>query len=105
MSEEIQSIRTAYISFLECEARGFWMEDEDLGVLNNDLPSQQVWKIYHAAVKGSEISLVRPDGLRRMFRFKADAEVAIGQQMVRFEQADILEELSVDDDKKLSRKQ
>lgn len=105
MTEEIQSIRIAYISFLECEVRGFWMEDEDLGMVNNDLPSQQVWKIYNAATKGSEISLVRPDGLRRMFRFKSGTEVGIGQQMVRFEQEDVLEELSVDDDKKLSRKQ
>ena len=104
MSEEIPSIRTAYISFLECEVRGFWMEDEDLGVMNNDLPSQQVWKIYNAATKGSEISLVRPDGLRRMFRFKSGAEVAIGQQMIRFEQEDVLEELSVDDDKKMDKK-
>jgi hypothetical protein len=99
MAEEIEAIRTAYISFLECEVRGFWMEDEDPGMVNNELPSQQVWKIYSAATKGSEISLVRPDGLRRMFRFKKHAEVAIGQQMVRFEQEDVLEELSVDDEK------
>ena len=103
MAEEIQSIRTAYISFLECEVRGFWLEDEDCGMSNNDLPSQQVWKIYHAATKGSEISLVRPDGLRRMFRFKKNTEVAIGQQMIRFEQEDILEELSIDDEKKLGK--
>ena len=103
MTEEIESIRTTYISFLECEVRGFWIEDEVLGMISNDLPSQQVWKIYHAAAKGSEISLVRTDGLRRMFRFKNGAEVAIGQQMVRFEQEDMLEELSVDDDKKLGK--
>jgi len=104
MAEEIQTIRTAYISFLECEVRGFWIEDEDLGMMDGNLPSQQVWKIYHAATKGSEVSLVRPDGLRRMFRFKKNAEVAIGQQMIRFEQEDILEELSVDDNKKSTLK-
>lgn len=102
MAEEIESIRTAYISFLECEIRGFWVTDEDLGMATHQ-PNQQVWKIYNAATKGSEISLVRPDGLRRMFRFKAGAEVAIGQQMIRFEQEDVLEELSVDDDKKSGR--
>lgn len=104
MTEEIEAVRIAYISFLECEVRGFWIEDEDLSMMDNDLPSQQVWKIYHAATKGSEISLVRPDGLRRMFRFKSGAEVAIGQQMIRFEQEDVLEELSVDDDKKLGKR-
>lgn len=103
MSEEIRPIRTTYISFLECEVRGFWLEDEDIS-MNNDLPSQQVWKIYHATTKGSEVSLVRSDGLRRMFRFKSGTEVGIGQQMVRFEQEDLLEELSVDDDKKLSKR-
>lgn len=102
MSEEIQAIRTAYISFLECEVRGFWEEDEDYMI--NEHPKQQVWQIYHALVKGAEISLVRPDGLRRMFRFKSGAEVAMGQQMIKFEQEDILEELSVDDDKKFGRK-
>ena len=103
MTEEIQAIRIAYISFLECEVRGFWLADDDLGMMNDDLPSQQVWNIYHAAVKGSEISLVRPDGLRRMFRFKNNAEVSIGQQMVRFDQDDVLEELSIDDDKKIKK--
>lgn len=102
MTEEIQEIRTAYISFLECEARGFWDVDENM--MLDDRPTQQVWQIYHALTKGSEISLVRPDGLRRMFRFKSGAEVAIGQQMVRFEQKDILEELSVDDDKKIGKR-
>ena len=101
MTEEIQDIRTTFISFLECEVRGPW-EEEDFNMMS-DLPTQQVWRIYNAVVKGSEVSLVQPDGLRRMFRFKAGAEVAIGQQMVRFEQEDLLEELSVDDDKKLGR--
>lgn len=41
MSEEIQSIRTVYISFLECEVRSFWIEDEDLGMMDNDLPSHK----------------------------------------------------------------
>lgn len=103
MSEEIISIRTAYISFLECEVRGYWDVEEN--IMLDDKPTQQVWQIYHALTKGSEISLVRPDGLRRMFRFKSGVEVAIGQQMVRFEQEDMLEEISVDDDKKLNRKQ
>lgn len=100
MTEEIQAIRTAYISFLECEVRGFWEEDEDF--MMNESPRQHVWQIYHALTKGSEISLVRPDGLRRMFRFESGAEIAIGQQMIRFEQNDMLEELSVDDNKKLN---
>ena len=98
MVEEIQIIRTAYISFLECEARGLWEEDDFN--MTDDLPTQQVWKIYNAMAKGSEISLVRLDGLRQMFRFKNGAEVAIGQQMARFEQEDLLEELSIDDSKK-----
>lgn len=101
VSEEIQSIRTAYISFLECEVRGFW--DEEEYSMMGDNPSQHVWKIYTAMTKGSEVSLVRPDGLRRMFRFHSGTEVAIGQQMIRFEQEDVLEELSVDDDKKLGK--
>src|SRR5437870_12535268 len=98
MTEQVQVIRTAYISFLECEVRGLWEEDDSN--MTSDLPTHQVWKIYNAIAKGSEISLVRLDGLRQMFRFKNGAEVAIGQQMARFEQEDLLEELSIDDSKK-----
>lgn len=87
-------IRTAFISFLECEIRGLW--ERKLG--RPDFTSGDSWEQFSATLETDcEIWLVRPDGLRRAFRFKKNAVVAIGQMMVRFDQDDIAEELSVDE--------
>lgn len=97
VKEIAQPIRTAYISFVECELRGMW------GTTHQDpeiYPDDNEHDIYMAyGPEESELWLVQRDGLRRLFSFKSGAEVRVGQSMVRFEQDEVEEELAVDEDK------
>jgi len=102
LSEEVNPIRRTYISFLECEVRGYGLDNLDPEV-TNEYPAKFSWKTY-TALKDSEASLVRSDGLRRIFKFRKNSEISIGQMMLEFDQDDVIEELSVDEDKQSGRK-
>ena len=97
MTEELKPIRKTYISFLECEVRGYWMDDLAPEIVD-EYPAKFPWKTYSALIE-AEVSLVRSDGLRRIFKFEKGSEISIGQMMLEFNQEDVVDELSVDEDK------
>jgi len=101
MTEELKPIRKTYISFLECEVRGFWIDDLDPEIVD-EYPAKFPWKTY-SALKEAEVSMVRSDGLRRIFKFEKGSEISIGQMMLEFNQEDVIDELSVDEDKQAGR--
>ena len=101
MTEELKPIRKTYISFLECEVRGYWLDNLDPEIVN-DYPSKFPWKTY-SALKDPEVALIRFDGLRRIFKFRKHSEISIGQMMLEFDQEDVIDELSVDEDKQAGR--
>ncbi len=96
MSITRMPIRDTFISFLECEIRGFWQPADRMAAPPNEIG----WSTYTCLRDEGEIVLVRPDGLRRRFSFKNKATIAIGHNMVKFYQEDVIDELSVDEDAK-----
>jgi hypothetical protein len=82
---EENNVRIAYVSFLECEVRGNWQIKTSP-------------EVYKAEDDNCEVSLVRPDLLRRTFVFKKNSYVYIIGSMLKFFQNDVIDELSVDED-------
>lgn len=48
----------------------------------------------------NELRIVRPDGLRRAFRFKEGSTIKIAQNFVKFDVKDVIEEIAVDEDER-----
>jgi hypothetical protein len=84
--------RTAYLAFLECELRGDWNK-----ILYKD---GYEWHYYKAKSDKAELWLVRPDGLKRGFRFKDSSRIQIGMMMMMFAQKDLLDEIAVDENER-----
>jgi len=87
------NIRQAIITFLECEIIGEWTkESEWYGEGSNPWGKLRNWR------EGASIRLVRPDEMIREFSFKNESVVFIGSNSIRFNQEDVKDEHSVDQD-------
>lgn len=99
-------IKHATITFLECSFVGGWQTEvfDPIGEIPESqtevrlLKAKQVWSIYRVWQEPAEIQLVRPDELIRRFTFRLHAVVYAGQTAIRFNQNDMIEEFSVDQD-------
>ena len=87
-------MRTAFITFLECEARGNWTMTTDGGKVSKDYTFQD---------EGGEEHLVRHDGLKRAFVFKKRSIVTVAPMTVSFNNNDSTGEMSVDEDERAGR--
>lgn len=87
--------KTVYVSFIECVFKGDWNER----LYKTDYESQY----YVAKTDLAELWLVRPDELRRIFRFRKDSEVKVGPTTVKFLNDNMIEELTVDEDEKMGK--
>jgi len=88
----ISSTRLATVTFLECEYRGLWKRKAPMF-------DEQNWISYVVGHKdGAEVWIVRPDGLRRAWKFKEKSVVLFGQNAIRFDHDSIIEEIAVDED-------
>ena len=88
------------ISYIECMVKGEgWQKITkrvDLGL--------QVWRMYKVWKEdASELWIVRPDGLRRAWKFKVDSIIEVGA-LVQFRNDDVIEELAVDEDAQAGEK-
>ena len=89
------------IAYIECMVRGEgWQKitkRTDLGL--------QVWRMYKVCNEGdSELLIVRPDGLRRAWKFRLGSIIEVGAQVVQFRNDDVIEELAVDEDAQEGKK-
>jgi len=83
------------ISYIECMVKG---EGWQKIIKHTDL-ALQVWKMYKVWKEdANELWIIRPDGLRRAWRFKLGSIVEVGAQVVEFRNDDVIEELAVDED-------
>ena len=97
LNSPISSTRFATVTFIECELRGLWNKLPD--DFNPSKKLEPGWEYYRVEHKdGQEIWLVRPDDLRRAWKFRYAAIVKLGQNSIQFDHDDILEELAVDED-------
>jgi len=80
------------ISYIECQLRGNWQSLDSPRVRDE-------FRGYHATGDDCEIHLVRPDELVRRFRIKKGATVRIGSNAVTFDSEQVIEELTIDEDK------
>jgi hypothetical protein len=78
-----------FLAFLECVLKGEW---ED----------QPIWDMHYFKPKDdqNELWIVRPDGLKRAFRFKTGSSIKIAQNNIKFTDEDLIEELAVDEDER-----
>ena len=94
---KIKKPRITYLAFLECELRGKWQHHED-DLIDIDAqlhPAEQ--GNYSAMTKGCELWLVQPNDTRRAFVFKRNTDIQIKGTTVKFDQDDVIEELSIDE--------
>ena len=99
--------RIAFVMFLECELRGNWSNpvvDNDIvhgaepdDFLTKDPPTAEQ---YLCKDNDCELWVVRPDGLRRAWQFKKLHGLIMRGNVVSFNQDSIIDELTVDDNKK-----
>ncbi len=92
MSENFDR-RDAVITFLECEIVGDWQKltrekGDSLGSRIN----------YNAINQGAGIRLVQPDEMIREFAFKQHSMIWVSDNAVSFNQKDVIDEHSVDQD-------
>ena len=80
------------ISHIECQLRGEWQPLDNTRGL-------QTFQGFHATGKNCEVHLVRPDELVRRFRMKQGARIRNGSNAITFNSSEVIEELTVDEDK------
>jgi len=99
-------MKEAIITFLECSLVGGWEPEvldqfekkPETQTQERQMQAKNVWTIYRVWKEGAEIQLVRPDELVRRFSFRLGSVVYVGESAVKFNQDQVLEELSVDQD-------
>ena len=85
-------IHDTVITYIECQLRGSWQG------LDN-IRNREEFKGYHATGDDCEIHLVRPDELVRRFRMREGAIIRLGSNAVTFDSNQVIEELTIDEDK------
>ena len=89
------------ISFMECMVKGEGWQKIKKHV---DL-SMQIWRMYKVWKEdASELWIIRPDGLRRAWKFRLGSIIEVGTQVVQFRNDDVIEELTVDEDAQVGEK-
>lgn len=96
--------RITYLVFLECELRGNWISEEEERIDLNGQEFPEGRHSYVAAEKGCELWVVQSGIARKAFSFKKHSEIEIIGTTVKFNQGDVLNELFVDDYKKLGKR-
>ncbi|MGI0027828.1 MAG: hypothetical protein ACREAD_08325 [Nitrosopumilaceae archaeon] len=96
--------RITYLAFLECEIRGNWISEEEERIDLNGQEFPQGRHSYLSTDKGCELWVVQLDTTRKAFSFKKHSEIEIIGTTIKFDQDDVIDELVVDDDKKLGKR-
>lgn len=81
--------KSIFLTFFECGVKGEWKD-------------QPMWEMhyYTALDDQNELWIVRPDGLKRAFRFRESSTIKIAQNLVKFDVKDVIEEIVVDEDER-----
>jgi len=101
---KILNPRITYLAFLECELRGQWISDEEERIDLNGKEFPAGRHTYRSLDKGCELWVVQFGITRKAFSFKKHSEIEIVGTTVKFDQDDILEELSVDEEKQQGKR-
>jgi hypothetical protein len=98
-SSPVEGILT--ISYIECMVKG---EGWEKIKKHTDL-SLQIWRMYKVCNEdASELWIIRPDGLRRAWKFRLGSIIEVGAQVVQFRNDDVIEELAIDEDAQEGKK-
>jgi len=91
-----------FIAFIECKREGRWQP------ISKEPPRNQyeVWATYQAMKEPDcVIKIVAPDGLTRTFQIKNGSMISIGNNMLRMDSDAVVDEISVDEDVQMGRKE
>lgn len=95
--ESPKRVRIAYLTFLECEVRGGWYDEQTKSQFSVGKGEETRWRAWQ---EPAEVLLVRQDGLRRHLSFRNQSLVIIHNGMIEFNQEDFLVEIRIDEDEK-----
>jgi hypothetical protein len=87
-----------FLTFMECAMRGTWAPTND-GVTGQEKLESNTLE-YRSRSSDAEVWIVRQDGTKRAFSFKTIGRVWIGNGMIKYYNADLHEELSIDEDER-----
>lgn len=107
-----REIKHAIITFLECSLVGGWKTEvyDPIGEVPETqtelrlMKAKNFWTIYRVWKEGAEVQLVRPDGLVRRFSFRLGSVIYVGESAVKFNQNEVIEEFSVDQDEQVGNR-
>ena len=85
MSKSLKEPRITYISFLECELRGYWANNASKGKSTADH--------WIAKESGCSMWIVRQDSQRRGRIFRQGAQIILSGNTVRFIQKEVMEKI------------
>jgi len=94
--------RITYLAFIECELRGKWQNEEDEMTEINGKTIFEERHTYFSLDKNCELWLVQLNGVRKAFVFAEHCIVQIVGTTVKFNQEDIQNELTIDEDKQIN---
>lgn len=78
-----------FLTFFECGLKGQWKD-------------QPMWDMHYYTTLDdqNELWIVRPDELKRAFRFTEGSTIKIAQNLVKFDVKNIIKEIAVDEDER-----
>ncbi|TLX94751.1 MAG: hypothetical protein E6K91_05655 [Thaumarchaeota archaeon] len=94
---ESKRLRIAYLTFLECEVRGGWLDEQTKSHFQIGKGEETHWRAWQ---EPAEILLIRQDGLKRHLYFRNGSLVIVHNGMIEFDQEDFLGEIMVDEDER-----
>ncbi|MCH7647825.1 MAG: hypothetical protein IIA83_04370 [Thaumarchaeota archaeon] len=106
---KIQEPRITYVSFLECELRGKWIDELDRAVDKGVNPKDLIdikpesAEFYISSGNDCELWLVRPDGMRKAWIFKNDSWVFVVGSTVKFFQSQVSEEIAINEEEQFPK--
>ena len=95
--EDPKKVRIAYLTFLECEVRGGWFDEQTKSQFQIGKGDETHWRAWQ---EPADILLVRQDGLKRHLTFKNTSLIIVHNGMIEFNQEDFIEEIRTDEDEK-----
>lgn len=100
----IETSEIIYLAFLECVFRGPWITTAEEKEQTGPNIESEDHNEHSAYEDGAELWVVMPDRLRRAFSFRKNSSVRVYGSTLRFDLADVVEELAVDEEKQFGKR-
>jgi hypothetical protein len=90
-----------FLAFLECAKRGDW--DVITDELDRFMRLEKSMTGWRSRSNECEVWIVRPDGVKRAFRFPPRTKVWVGNGVIKFYGFEAIQELAVDENERAGK--